>query len=44
MIDDDSGTCNGARNDSDEDLLSQFPPLVRFDQDRESLRVLTEGK
>ena len=28
---------NITQSDSDEDLLSQFPPLVRFDQDREPL-------
>ena len=32
-----SGTFNNTQSDSDEDLLSQFPPLVQFDQDREPL-------
>ena len=42
VIDDGSETCKSTQNDSDEDLLSQFPPLVRFDQDREPL-LLSES-
>ena len=37
-----SETQNTTQCDSDEDLLSQFPPLVRFDQDREPLLSYTD--
>ena len=33
---------NNPQSDSDEDLLSQFPPLIRFDQDREPLLSSTD--
>ena len=32
-----SGTYISTQSDSDEDISSNFPPLARFDQDREPL-------
>ena len=37
-----SETQNTTQCDSDEDLLSQFPPLVRFNQDREPLLLYAD--